>query len=489
MKRLLFCIGVAASCWLLGTGFESATAEERTWRDSSGQYSVEAEFLGLAEGQVSLRKTTGEVIQIPVAKLSQTDRRWVARNGRSANPSTQSATRLVSKDWPRWRGPNGDGISAETGLLKTWSGEGPPIAWSSRGLGRGYSSIVIHDGRIFSMGKTSGGVSMICVSAKDGSPIWETALGSGKDPNCTPTVDPESGLVFGLTIEGTLVCLSCDDGREIWRKDYASDFGGEMMSMWGYSESPLVDEDRLICTPGSNRGVMAALDKKTGRVLWTTAMAGGKAGYASPVISHGGGVKQYVTLVGQGLIGVRASDGKMLWHYPRIANKTANVPTPVIHGDLVFGSSGYSDGGSALLRLSNAGRNQVRFSEVYYKSNSEVQNHHGGMIRIGDHVYMGHGHNNGFPLCMHLPTGRVEWAPGRGAGRGSAAVVAADGHLYFRYEDAVMALIEATPNGYNLKGSFRIKSRNGKSWAHPVILDGKLYLRDQDELHCYDISG
>ena len=489
MKRLLFCIGVAASCWLLGAGFESATAEERTWRDSSGQYSVEAEFLGLAEGQVSLRKTTGEVIQIPVAKLSQTDRRWVARNGRSANPSTQSATRLVSKDWPRWRGPNGDGISAETGLLKTWSGEGPPIAWSSRGLGRGYSSIVIHDGRIFSMGKTSGGVSMICVSAKDGSPIWETALGSGKDPNCTPTVDPESGLVFGLTIEGTLVCLSCDDGREIWRKDYASDFGGEMMSMWGYSESPLVDEDRLICTPGSNRGVMAALDKKTGRVLWTTSMAGGKAGYASPVISHGGGVKQYVTLVGQGLIGVRASDGKMLWHYPRIANKTANVPTPVIHGDLVFGSSGYSDGGSALLRLSNAGRNQVRFSEVYYKSNSEVQNHHGGMIRIGDHVYMGHGHNNGFPLCMHLPTGRVEWAPGRGAGRGSAAVVAADGHLYFRYEDAVMALIEATPNGYNLKGSFRIKSKNGKSWAHPVILDGKLYLRDQDELHCYDISG
>jgi outer membrane protein assembly factor BamB len=489
MKRLLLLMGLAVSGWALVTSFDLATAEERTWRDASGQYSVDAEFQGLAEGQVSLRKTTGEVIQIPLKKLSEADRRWVARNRRKSVAATPSGAQLVSKDWPRWRGPNGDGISSETGLLDTWEDDGPPIAWSSSGLGKGYSSIAIHDGKIFTMGKKSGAVTLICVSAQNGSPIWETALGSGKDPNCTPTVDPESGLVFGLTIEGQLVCLSCDDGKEIWRKDYASDFGGEMMSMWGYSESPLVDGDRLICTPGSSRGVMAALDKKSGKVLWTTSMAGGKAGYASPVISHGGGVKQYVTLMGKGLIGVRASDGQMLWNYPRIANNTANVPTPIIHGDLVFGSSGYGDGGSALLRLSSAGRNQVRFSEVYYKSNNEVQNHHGGMIRIGDHVYMGHGHNNGFPLCMHLPTGRVEWAPGRGAGSGSAAVVAADGHLYFRYEDAVMALIEASPKGYKLKGRFRIKSRNGKSWAHPVVLDGKLFLRDNDELHCYDISG
>ena len=128
---------------------------------------------------------------------------------------------------------------------------------------------------------------LICVSQEDGQMIWETSLGPGKDPNCTPTVDPKSWLVFGLTIEGKLVCLSCEDGREVWRKDYASDFQGEMMSMWGYSESPLVDGDRLNCTPGSNRGVLAALDKKTGRILWTMPMVGRKAGYASPVISFG----------------------------------------------------------------------------------------------------------------------------------------------------------------------------------------------------------
>ena len=465
-----------------------ATAVERTWRDLTGQYSVKAEFVGLVGDQVSLRKTDGSVIQIPIQKLSSADRRWLSRNGRQS-PESQAGTEvLVSKDWPRWRGPNSDGISPETDLLEQWSEGGPPVAWSCRGMGRGHASLAIHDGKIYTMGKKSDAVTVVCVSQDSGKPIWEASLGPGNDPNCTPTVDPGSGLVFALTIEGKLVCLSCETGEEIWRKDYASDFQGEMMSMWGYSESPLIDGDRLICTPGSNRAVLAALDKKTGKVLWTTPMAGGKAGYASPVISFGGGVKQYVTLVGKGLIGVRASDGALLWNYPRIANKTANVPTPIIYGDLVFGSSGYGDGGSALLKLSKAGRNQVRFTEVYYKTNKQVQNHHGGMIRIGDHVYMGHGHNNGFPLCMHLPTGRVVWGPERGAGTGSAAIIAADGHLYFRYENAEMALIEATPSGYQLKGTFKIKSRNGKSWAHPVILQGKLYLRDQDELHCYDIG-
>lgn len=479
---------ISAVCLLLTFLSGWTQAAERTWRDVSGQYSVKAEFVGLDGDQVALLKADGKMIQIPIQKLSSVDRRWLARNKKQPLDAKAGTEVLVSKDWPRWRGPNADGISPETDLLDRWSTDGPPLAWSSGGMGRGYSSLAIHDGKIYSMGKKSGSVMLVCVSQEDGRLIWETSLGSGKDPNCTPTVDPASGLVFALTIEGKLVCLSSETGKEIWSKDYASDFQGEMMSTWGYSESPLIDGDRLICTPGSNRGVLAALDKKTGSVLWTTVMAGGKAGYASPVISFGGGVKQYVTLVGKGLIGVRASDGVLLWNYPRIANKTANVPTPIIHGDLVFGSSGYGDGGSALLRLVKAGRNQVRFTEVYYKTNKEVQNHHGGMIRIGDHVYMGHGHNNGFPLCMHLPTGRVVWGPERGAGTGSAAITAADGHLYFRYENAEMALIEATPSGYKLKGSFRIKSKNGKSWAHPVILNGKLFLRDQDELHCYSIE-
>ena len=327
---------ISAVCLLLTFLSGWTQAAERTWRDVSGQYSVKAEFVGLDGDQVALLKADGKMIQIPIQKLSSVDRRWLARNKKQPSDAKAGTEVLVSKDWPRWRGPNADGISPETHLLDRWSTDGPPLAWSSGGMGRGYSSLAIHDGKIYSMGKKSGSVMLVCVSQADGRLIWETSLGSGKDPNCTPTVDPASGLVFALTIEGKLVCLSSETGKEIWSKDYASDFQGEMMSTWGYSESPLIDGDRLICTPGSNRGVLAALDKKTGSVLWTTVMAGGKAGYASPVISFGGGVKQYVTLVGKGLIGVRASDGVLLWNYPRIANKTANVPTPIIHGDLVL---------------------------------------------------------------------------------------------------------------------------------------------------------
>ncbi len=488
------CVAIAFIAVISLGAHSLSGAEERTWSDSTGRFKVQAEFVGLESGQVSLKKQNGEVVKVPLKKLSGFDQRWVARNRlatiKSTSTSSSGSTRMASSnDWPRWRGPNSDGISSETGLLDRWSDDGPPVAWSSRGLGSGYSSVAIFDGKIFTMGNKDGQTKLICVSAADGSPIWEVPVSGGKDPNCTPTVDPESKLVYGLSHSGVLLCANIDNGEGVWKVDFQSDLGGSMMSGWGYSESPLVDGENLICTPGSDQGVLAALNKRTGEVVWRTKMPGGKAGYSSPVISNGGGVKQYVTLVGKGLIGVRAADGELLWHYPRIANTTANIPTPIVKGDLVFGSSGYGDGGSALLRLSSAGRGRVQMQEVYYKRNKEVQNHHGGMVLIGDHIYMGHGHNNGFPLCMHLESGRIAWGPERGPGRESAAIVAADGHLYFRYQDAVMALVEATPDSYNLKGSFKIKSKNGNSWAHPVIADKKLYLRDQDELHCYDIAG
>ena len=163
------------------------------------------------------------------------------------------------------------------------------------------------------------------------------------------------------------------------------------------------------------------------------------------------------------------------------------MPTPIVDGDYVFCSSGYDDGGTALLKLSG-GRGQVSFQEVYYLSANQLQNHHGGMIKIGDYVYMGEGHNQGFPMCVEFKTGKTMWPKQRGAGSGSAAIVAADGHLYFRYENGVMALIEASPDDYRLKGQFKIASRNGKSWPHPVVFDGKLYLRDQRQLHCYQID-
>ena len=402
-----------------------------------------------------------------------------------------------NSDWYQWRGPNRDGISAEKNLDLNWSSSGPAVLWRVKGMGKGYSSVSISNGKLITMGEKGGRSLLIARSLEDGSELWEAETGGGGNPNCTPTIDPESGLAFGLSRDGAFVCTRLNSGEVVWKTHFEKDFGGKMMSGWGYSESPLIDGDRLICTPGATEGLMAALDKKTGKVIWKTDVSGrdlGRSGgngaaYGSPVISKGGGVKQYVQLAGKGLIGVAADDGRLLWNYNRIANGTANVPTPIISGHHVFGSTGYGDGGSVLLKLESDGSKGVKATELYYKSNRELQNHHGGMVLVGDHLFLGHGHNNGFPQCVELKSGKVLWEQQRGAGGGSAAIVYADGHLFFRYEDHTLALIEATPDSYKLKASFKIASSNGKSWAHPVIHKGRLYLRDQDELLCYDLGG
>lgn len=405
-----------------------------------------------------------------------------------------SAANTTAADWHQWRGPDRSGISDETGLLQSWPADGPPLQWRTRGLGAGMSSVSIFDNRLYTMGKQNGQTALICRQLQDGAEIWATPIGGGDNPNCTPTVDPETGYVYGLTHAGDLLCADGKSGRTIWRKNFPADFGGSMMSVWGYSESPLVDGDRLICTPGSNSAIIAALDKRTGETIWKTAAdqrqigTAGKdgAGYSSIVIGNGAGIRQYVQLIGRGIVSVAAEDGRPLWSYNRVANTTANVPTPIVTGDYVFCSSGYNDGGSALLQLRRT-RGRIVAQEVWYKPSRELQNHHGGVILLDDHLYFGHGHNNGFPVCVHLKSGRSQWQKTRGVGSGSAAITCADGHLYFRYEDGTMALIEATPDAYNLKGSFKIASNNGKSWPHPVIHDGRLYLRDQDELLCYDV--
>jgi outer membrane protein assembly factor BamB len=396
-------------------------------------------------------------------------------------------------NWSRWRGPNGDGISQETGLLPTWPEEGPPVVWKSKGLGNGFSSVSIVDGRIYSMGKIDGETHLVCCKVDDGSLVWSTSIdGGGSDPNCTPTVDGD--FVYGVSHGGTLACCETSSGKLVWKKSFSKDFGGKMHSGWGYSESPLIDGDLVLCTPGGQDAMLAALQKKTGEVAWTTKMpaetgnkGGDGAGYSSIVIGECAGVKQYITLVGRGTIGVDAKTGQLLWGYNRVANGTANIPTPVVKGDFVFTSSGYGDGGTALLKISKQGK-AFRAEEVYWKSNNELQNHHGGMIALGDYIFMGHGHNKGLPVCVNMKTGQPTWGPGRGPGSDSAAVAYADGHLYFRYENGIMALIEANPKEYKVTGQFKIGINNGKSWPHPVIAGGKLYLRDQNELICYNIK-
>lgn len=394
--------------------------------------------------------------------------------------------------WPDWRGPSRDGICTETGLLQKWSDDGPPLLWKVEGLGSGYSSVSIADGRIFTLGQRKGGTDLIALSLEDGSELWSTSMGSGS-PNCTPVIDGDR--VYALSREGHLICADVKSGQVVWDTRFQGDFGGKMMSGWGYSESPLIDGDRLICTPGAEDVMLAALDKKTGTIIWTTPMPEepgpkGRAGaaYSSVVISEGGGVRQYVQLTGKGVSAVAADDGRLLWHYNKVANGTANIPTPIVSGNYVFCSTGYNTG-SALLELHSDGKGKVRAEEIYFLEGRDLQNHHGGMVLVDGYIYCGHGHNKGFPVCVEMKTGKTVWNGGRGPGTGSAAVIYADGQLYFRYQNGVMGLIEATPEEYRLNGEFKLASNNGSSWPHPAIAHGKLYLRDQGTLLCYDISA
>ena len=395
------------------------------------------------------------------------------------------------EDWPQWQGVHRDGISGATGLLPKWPEEGPPLLWTVSGLGQGMSSVSIANQSIFTLGQREGKVRLVCLNAMDGSERWATEIGEGGEPNGTPTVDGE--LVFAVTREGKVCCAEVESGRLVWTRDFVSDFGGKIPT-WGYSESPLVDDQRLICTPGADDAMIVALDRTTGELIWKSPFpeqmrnkghAG--AGYASVEVSDAAGVHQYVQMIGCGAVGVAATDGAVLWGYSRVANSTAVIPTPLVHGDYVLVSSGYG-AGAALLKLVRTDSG-LEPQEVYFHSGNEVQNHHGGMVLVDGYVYMGHGHNKGLPLCMELMSGKVTWGPIRGSGSGSAAVAYADGRLYFRYEDAQMSLIEATPSGYHLISNFKLPSNLGKSWPHPAIAHKHLFLRDQDVLMCYDLTN
>ena len=401
-------------------------------------------------------------------------------------------------DWPQFRGPNRDARSTESGLLQQWPEGGPKLAWQLSGMGTGYSSVSIQNGRLFTMGDIGGNQFVIALSLDQKAIQWKTRIGpawtedSYAGPRGTPTADGD--LIYAIGTEGDLVALEAATGKVRWKKSQPGDFGGNMMSGWKWAESPLVDGDRVVVTPGSSSALLVCLEKATGKEIWRTKAGefgpAGRdgAGYSSVVISNGAGVKQYVQLTGRGVVGVRASDGKFLWTYNKVANTTANISTPIVSGDFVFAATGYQTG-SGLVKLSRAG-DGVAATEQYFLDGKTFQNHHGGMVLVGGHVYGGQGHRMGLPICIEFATGRKIWGGDiRNAGKGSAAVAYADSQLIFRYENGVVVLIEATPSGYKEKGQFEIPNASPFNWPYPAIADGKLFLRDQDRLLVYDIKA
>ncbi len=414
-----------------------------------------------------------------------------------------AAWSAVAESWPQWRGPNRDGRSPETGLLSSWPEGGPSLAWTARGIGGGFSSVSVTDGRVYTLGDFEDAQYALALSESDGSILWKTPIGPTWDddylgPRSTPTTDGDR--LYIMNTEGDVISLEATTGKELWRRSLPADFGSHQMQAmgttdWKYAESPLVDGDRVIVTPGVTGAALVALDKESGETIWEAPIrrlgSSGSygAGYSSMVISHGAGVKQYVQLIGRGLIGVDAETGQFLWGYNRVANDIANITTPIVSGDYVFATSGYGTGAALLRLVPGEEAGTVDAEEVYFLEANTFQNHHGGVILDAGYVYTGTGHNRGFPLAVKFEDGEVAWGPERNEGSGSAAISYADGRLYFRYQDGLMILVEATPEGYREHGSFEIPEVEKPSWPHPVISGGKLYLREQENLFCYDISA
>ncbi len=388
----------------------------------------------------------------------------------------------ADKDWPQWHGPDRTNLSTETGLLKQWPKSGPAMIWSIPKLGKGYGSIAIQGDRIYVQGTIENSSVVFCLNRVDGKAIWARGLGRSLDhekgggPRGTPTVDSER--VYALSEEGDLACLRTKDGSVVWARNILKDFNVSNIE-WLLSESPLVDGNNVIVTPGGSKAGIAALDKMTGKTVWTTTELSDPAGYSSCIVADVQGVRTIMTLTAKAGVGVRANDGKLMWRYEKVANGTANVATPVFFKDKVFYSSAYNTG-CALLRL-KAENGVVKAEEVYFSK--EMMNHHGGVVLVNGYLY---GFSNAILTCMEFETGKVMWKD-RSVGKG--CLTYADGSLYLLGEGNTAGMAEANPSAYVEKGRFSIADQGWPSWAHPVVCGGKLYIRNQGTLACYDVRA
>lgn len=382
-------------------------------------------------------------------------------------------------DWPQWRGANRDGISKETGLLKTWPEGGPPLVWKAAGAGRGYSSLAIAKGRIYTMGLRGTREYVVAFDVKTGKEVWATAHGDafrndrGDGPRGTPTVDGDK--LYALGGSGDLSCMDVNTGRVVWTMNVLKKFGGSNIT-WGISESPLIIGEKLLVNAGGPEASIVALNKKDGSVIWKS--QSDRAGYSSAIPVEAGGTSQVVFFTSSRALGLDLKTGKLLWDYPRAANNVANAATPIARGNRVFISSDYGNGGG-LVEIKADAKGVTTAQEVYFTK--EMRNHHSSSVLIGEHLY---GFSGSILTAMRFDTGEIAWKD-RSVGKGS--LVYADGNLYCLSENGVVGLVEATPEGYREKGRFRIPQESLPTWTHPVVAGGYFYLRDQDTIYAYDV--
>jgi outer membrane protein assembly factor BamB len=397
-----------------------------------------------------------------------------------------------AQDWAQWRGANRDGVSKEAGLNLDWATSKPALTWVYRQAGAGFSAPVIVGTTLYGQGAAGGSDFAFAIDTQTGNQKWKQNLGKqsvlerGDGPRGSVTVDGDK--LYLVRGDGQIHCLSAADGKMIWQKDFKDDFGGKMMSQWGYSESPLIDGNLVVCTPGGSQGTLVALDKNTGALVWACKEWTDDAGYSSPIIAEVGGIRQYIQQSAKGVAGVAAKDGKLLWKINNAAYRTAVIPTPIFSDNMVYVTNGYN-GGCMGIMLSKEGEG-IKAENVY--ANRNMDNQHGGVVLINGKLY-GYTETQ-YWVCQDFKTGEIVWRERPDGVRKGSVIAVNDRLLCFDMQNGTLAVAAASPDGWKEFGRMtipertKISTQDNQLWTHPVVANGKLYLRDHDLLFCFDLK-
>jgi outer membrane protein assembly factor BamB len=368
--------------------------------------------------------------------------------------------------------------------MDSWPAGGPKQVWLNKDAGLGYAGFAVVGDKLFTLGLFDDKEYGLCLDANSGKELWRVEVGDkfkndwGDGPRNTPTVDEDR--VYFMAAGGELVCVKIADQKKLWSITMG-DMGGEV-PYWGYSESPLVYGDQIVCTPGGDQGSVAALDKMTGKKIWQSKDVTNKAHYSSIIPLEKDGKVTYVQLLNSCVVGIDPKSGKVLWNM-EFPGKTAVIPTPVEVNGNIYVTSGYGSG-SAFYEI-----NGTKATESWMSRS--LSNHHGGVVHLDGFIY-GYAEMDGF-VCQNTENGKIRWNAEKKIAKG--ALTYADGHLYYIEEKSGdVLLLKVSPEGWEEKGRFKLspqtEKRNpkGRIWVHPVIANGKMYLRDQELIMCYDIK-
>jgi outer membrane protein assembly factor BamB len=387
-------------------------------------------------------------------------------------------------DSPQFRGPERDGIFADTGLLKAWPESGPALLWQFEGVGQGYSSVAVVDGVAYVNGMGEDGQGYLLALDAQGQPLWkvpygpETQNAQARGSRGTPTVDGDR--IYVMSGVGGLSCHNRADGNLIWQVDVMKEFGGAPVS-WDIAESPLIHGNLVFATPGGPDASVVALDKTTGKTVWKSQGFSEPSAYCSPNIYTFGGRDVLVTMTAKSVVGVDAKTGKPLWTHPHETEYDIHACTPVVQGSLLYYTGGYGSGGGALEVSADGSIVTPKWSD----KNLDCQHH--GVVLVDGYIY-GTGHKSRGLKCLELATGKLMWSTDEIS---QGDVIYADGMLYV-YEGpqrGIVSLVKATPEGFERTGSFAVPKARDKHWANPAIADGRLYIRHAGTLYAYDIAA